>query len=34
MSQAHARTTAILVDELDAGRFERAADGKIVGSCH
>jgi hypothetical protein len=29
-AQAHPRATAILVDELDAGGFESAADSKFV----
>jgi len=32
--QSHAWASAILVDELDAGSFERVADGKVVGCIH
>jgi hypothetical protein len=27
LSQSYSRTTAVLVDELDAGRFESSSDG-------
>jgi hypothetical protein len=33
-SQAHAWSTAILVEEFNANRFQRAANRQIVGSCH
>jgi hypothetical protein len=32
--QAHPGPTAILIDEFDAGRFESAANGQVVGRRH
>jgi hypothetical protein len=33
-AQAHTRAAAVLVDELDAGGLERAANSEIIWSCH
>jgi len=34
LPEPHARATAAVIDELDAGRLERAPDGLIVGRGH
>jgi hypothetical protein len=34
LPQSHPRPTAVVIDELDAGRFQRTANGQIISCCH
>jgi len=34
LAKSHARAATILIDELNTGGLERAADSDLIGSCH